>query len=182
LVHYCDQLSSLHFRYCNLVSTTHNIDELLSPLSRVKRLSFTWTDFSEMAIGQLLSCLPSLTSVNFGANHNRIRTANDSALNALTQRCISITDLAVSLQQIEDESLCDVIAFYGNRLTQLSIRCEPTTITAIANCCTNITRLTLRAAGQRQNTHTLLHLLHRCHRLERMELEGWLIQDIPSVV
>ncbi|KAI9497044.1 hypothetical protein BDB00DRAFT_868878 [Zychaea mexicana] len=181
---YCRHLQTLQFRYCNLVSTTHNIHALLaSPLKRVNRLSMVWTDFSETALSQLLSCLPDLTTIDLGANHNRIRTANDSALTALTQHCFHIRNLAVSLQHIEQESLCDVLAFYGNQF--LSIRCgsSPRILGTVATFCSHVVHLSLRAAGrQRQKSHALEHVLRQCTRLRWLELSGWLIQDIPSVV
>ena len=181
-------IHTLEFRNCNLVSTTHNVRQLLFTMQHVEHVSMMWTDFSEMAISQLLSCLPNLKSIDFGANHNRIRTANDSALTALTQHCFYLRHLTVSLQQIEQESLCDVLVFYGHQLTQLSIRCEsPRILDAIAHFCPRLVQLTLqRARGgymdNKTNRVLLLQILQKCRGLRSLELSGWLIQDIPSVV
>ncbi|KAG2228156.1 hypothetical protein INT45_009202 [Circinella minor] len=179
-------IQTLEFRYCNLVSTTHNIHQLLSTMQHVRHVSMIWTDFSEMAISQLLSCLPNLKSIDFGANHNRIRTANDSALTTLTQYCFHLRHLTVSLQHIEQESLCDVLVFYGHQLTQLSIRCEcPRILDVIAHFCPHIVQLTLqstRRGGYKTNCILLLQILQKCRKLQSLELIGWLIQDIPPIV
>ncbi|KAI7855090.1 hypothetical protein BDC45DRAFT_506527 [Circinella umbellata] len=182
-------IQTLEFRYCNLVSTTHNIHQLLSTMQHVRHVSMLWTDFSEMAISQLLSCLPNLKSIDFGANHNRIRTANDSALTTLTQYCSHLRHLTVSLQQIEQESLCDVLVFYGHQLTQLSIRCEsPRLLDVIAHFCPQLVQLTLQSTRRggyidnKTNYILLLQILQKCRKLQSLELVGWLIQDIPSIV
>ncbi|KAI9245385.1 hypothetical protein BDA99DRAFT_424166, partial [Phascolomyces articulosus] len=186
LVHYSKSIRHIQFRYCNLVSTTHNVNQFLSfPMKHIQRLSMVWTDFSDMAMSQLLSCLPDLTMIDLGPNHNRIRTANESALTALTQHCFHLHHLAVSLQHIEEETLCDVLLFYGHHLTLLSIRCvSPRTLDVVAQFCPRVLQLTLQAVHSTTTAGTvaMLQILQQCRHLQSLELSGWLIQDIPSIV
>lgn len=146
------QLQQLNFKYCNLVSkdqqTNGSEGNDCSVFKSTSTLSFFWTDFSESAIRKLLSGFPNLCSVEFGANHNRIHTANDSALKILREHCLDIRDLSVSLQQVAESTLCEVIAFYGPQLRRLSIRCDgPRTLTTVATHAIHVQDLSVRAVG-----------------------------------
>lgn len=140
-------VTQLEFRYCNLVAP-ESFTRPVQLFKHATRLSFFWTDFTQAAMAHLISRLPELTSVHFGANHNRIHAANNSALQILREHCPRVQDLSVSLQQVDESTLCDVIEHYGPQLRQLSFRCDsPRTLKAVAMYAIHLKDLTVRAAG-----------------------------------
>ncbi|ORY97516.1 hypothetical protein BCR43DRAFT_489913 [Syncephalastrum racemosum] len=145
----------LQFRYCNLESTKtpkpHHDPSSHMPLpvfQNATKLSLSWTDFGEPAMTDLLCCLPHLETVCFGANHNRTPEANDAALRILPLHCPKVRHLEVSLQQVSETTLCNTIAFYGNQLERLSVRCDgPRTLHAVATYATRVHDLVVRGNG-----------------------------------
>ncbi|KAI8075142.1 hypothetical protein BC940DRAFT_287558 [Gongronella butleri] len=110
------------------------------------KLEMHWTNFSKAALDTLLQVMPSLDAVALHANHNRHYLANDQALASLTRYCPRITDLAIGLQEIKDETFANCIAFYGPRLLRLNLRTHPpwNTLLAIAKHARQLHDLTLR--------------------------------------
>ncbi|KAI9021719.1 hypothetical protein CLU79DRAFT_752930 [Phycomyces nitens] len=223
-------IENIQFRYCHLiVSSGHRINShprpsvlptrsisqqksLAEPIfQKVTSLTLFWTDFSEPAILGLFSGLPHLLYASLGANHNRTFTANDYAVSVLGRYCPDISSLSVSLQQVREESLCNLIALYGNQLRDLSIRCDtPHTLDIIAVHASQIKQLSIRAVPTVQDTHfqqrrapndqlegsleetpetiekasqnNMVEILHRCQGLVQLEMVAWKTQEIPSIV
>ncbi|SAM03709.1 hypothetical protein [Absidia glauca] len=182
-------INSLRFRYCNLVCHDQveayiplapedhpsiSIYQLPAPyyyhntrapfvvpasLSPVSCLDLESTDFSSVAIQHLLQLVPRITSASFGANHNRIKDANSSALDALRTACPTIHTLKTALQQIHPSSLHSLIAFYGVQLLSLDLSChDATTLTTVAQHATHVKHLVLHPAStirkaRPQSTH-----------------------------
>ncbi|KAL0073724.1 hypothetical protein J3Q64DRAFT_1745121 [Phycomyces blakesleeanus] len=170
-------VESIQFRYCHLiVSSSHRMSTHLRPamlltarslqpqlqsssehiFQKTTCLTLFWTDFSEPAILELFCALPRLLCANLGANHNRTFTANDYAVSVLGRNCPDITSLSVSLQQVREESLCNLIACFGRQLRDLSIRCDtPRTLDVIAAHASQIKHLSVRAVPSvpTQDTH-----------------------------
>ncbi|KAG0168152.1 hypothetical protein DFQ28_004441 [Apophysomyces sp. BC1034] len=193
------QVQKLVFRYCNLVTAKTTT----SVLENTTSLSLFWTDFSEPAVARLLTGLPHLTQVDFGANHNRDDTANGFAVQALQKHCSRVQDLSVSLQQVSELVLCNAVAFYGPQLRRLSIRCDgPQTLRAVATHASSIECLIVRAmawpaqstlqaeADEEEEEETaekkvegsMTGILLRCQRLVHLEMASWMIEEIPGVV
>ncbi|KAI9499385.1 hypothetical protein BDB00DRAFT_748089, partial [Zychaea mexicana] len=149
--------------------------------SRTRRLNFCWTDFSEAAAASLFERLPYLESVNLGANRNRVVGANTAAIKSLTEHCIYIKELTVSLQQISESVLCETIAHYGPQLHKLSIRCDGReTLKSVAQHATHVKNLTIRAAEEDHGS--IVGILQRCRELVHLEMVSWMVQDVPTVV
>jgi hypothetical protein len=175
------RITHLDFQYCDLTyqATSSNTAK---PSTSLKELSMLWTDFTTEAIRQLLDFTPNLTRVSLGANHNRKPLANDSALKVLTQHCTQVKDLSVSLQQVKEASLCQVIQQYGAQLEHLSIRCEGNdTLSTIAWCTPRLQRLTIRCSDY-TGYNTVLNVLQACLSLTRLEMVSWPLHDVPSIV
>jgi hypothetical protein len=116
------------------------------PSTSTKRLILDWTDFSPTAMDVLLSTVPSLTHVSLGANHNRLKNANTTALTALERHCPRITSLTLALQQLEPADLARLITHYNARLLHLDLQyLHVDTLATVAQHATNIEQLTLRA-------------------------------------
>lgn len=172
----------LDFQYCNLTYQTSMISNPAISSTSLKELSLQWTDFSTEAIRHLFEFTPKLSRVSLGANHNRMTLANDSALRALTQHCKQIKDLSVSLQQIKEASMCHVIQQYGSQLEYLSIRCESqATLSTIALHTRCLQQLTLRCSNY-TGYNNVLNVLLACHSLSRLEMVGWPLHNVPSIV
>jgi hypothetical protein len=150
----------------------------------LKTLQLMWTDFSREAIRQLFHTAPNITMILLGANHNRTPTANDAALQLLKKCCHHIQHLSISLQQIKETSLCDLVKVYNTQLETLSIRCGDgdNTLTTISHYATNIKHLTIRRSHQTDLNAIMVVLLQKCRRLNRLEMVSWSIQDVPTVV
>ncbi|ORZ11238.1 hypothetical protein BCR42DRAFT_421820 [Absidia repens] len=119
--------------------------------SAVKTLILDWTDFSATAIDNLLHRLPCLGFVSFGANHNRIKNANNVALTSLKHHCQHIHSLKVALQQIHPLMLPLLIEHYGPQLRQLDIQCQDTTtLKTVAQYATKVEQLVIHAVGSIQ--------------------------------
>jgi hypothetical protein len=125
------------------------------PSTSTKRLILDWTDFSPTAMDVLLSTVPSLTHVSLGANHNRLKNANTTALTALERHCPRITSLTLALQQLEAADLARLITHYNVRLLHLDLQyLHVGTLAAVAQHATNIEQLTLRAVkGNAMHQH-----------------------------
>ncbi|KAI9321274.1 hypothetical protein BX666DRAFT_1900370 [Dichotomocladium elegans] len=115
---------------------------------------------------------------------------NDLGLQLLRSYCPHIHDLSIFLLEHDDnDAVCDLVAFYGPRLTRLAIRCNnPQTLDTIATHATRLGDLTmLRGHGRlchpssrwQQSTLTLLR---RCGRLARLEMISWMVHDVPRLV
>ncbi|KAF7726574.1 hypothetical protein EC973_008619 [Apophysomyces ossiformis] len=199
------ELNKLTVKYCQLQAVDEQQEES-ARFNNLTSVSFVWTDFSKEAIRQLLVSLPCLKQIDFGANHNRILGANDSALEALRDHCSYINHLSVSLQEVNETSLCSVIAHYGSQLKRLSIRCASAdTLKTVATHATCIEQLVIRSSGdvalqtrrQRQNRaqheseeeteeeaveDNVMGILQHCRGLVRLEMVSWMIQDVPWIV
>ncbi|KAI8885971.1 hypothetical protein K501DRAFT_244933 [Backusella circina FSU 941] len=207
LVFTLPRLTLLDFQYCELISSDNVITKNDSDDKRtmenkthsssssnnkrrvtyhphLQSLQLMWTDFSREAIRQLFHTAPNITMILLGANHNRTPTANDAALQLLKKYCHSIKHLSISLQQIKEASLCDLVREYNTQLETLSIRCGDGdhTLTTISNYATNIKHLTIRRSHQTDLNVIMVVLLQKCRRLTRLEMVSWPIQDVPTVV
>lgn len=192
------RLKSLDFQYCDLITTPiedeeeqdcYNNDKGKEVLFNLTQLNLMWTDFTTEAIRQLLIMTPNLNHVVLGANHNRKPLANDSALHVMTQLCPFIKHLEISLQQVKEASLCQLIGVYGSQLENLSIRCEGNeTIRQISRLCTKkLQHLVIRCSTNSSNAvvgynQEMMHVLEQCHALTHLEMVSWPLQDVPSVV
>lgn len=194
------RLKHLDFQYCNLVSandtkTNHRDgaqsdnfaledDTTEKPITinhNLTGLNLMWTDFSTEAIRQLLYITPNLNRVVLGANHNRKRLANDTALKVLTEQCQDIKSLSISLQQVKEISICEVIQKYGSQLEHLSIRCEGSdTIKTISQYTTKLQHLVIRCNNSGYNN--VMNILRQCRSLNHLEMISWPLQDVPTVV
>lgn len=137
----------LELAYCQLEDAADDHD--MPTVRQVTRVDFCWTDFgSEVAAYQIFSFLPGLEHVHLGANRNRVTHANTAAVHALVRCCNKVRDLALSLQQVEQDMLCRAIAAYGSQLEHLSIRCSgPETLHAVAKYATGVKNLIIRAGS-----------------------------------
>lgn len=175
-------LERLHFQYCDLISNPQEGDEDTKQiLCNLVELNLMWTDFSADAIRQLVLITPNLNRVVLGANHNRKRLANDAALGILTKYCRNIKDLSISLQQIKETSICQVIQTYGSQLEKLSIRCEGNeTIRTISHYTKKLQQLVIRCNYTGYNN--VMNILEECQYLTHLEMVSWPLQDVPSIV
>ncbi|CEP18590.1 hypothetical protein [Parasitella parasitica] len=194
------RLTHLDFQYCELTSTYSSTSAtiasaaVLSEANAAKTaltchapnltsLNLLWTDFSADAIRQLFSFAPNLNRVVLGANHNRKPMANDTALQLLTANCLHVKDLSISLQQVKETSLCQVIQMYGAQLQHLSIRCEGNdTLWAISQYTKQLRQLVLRCSNYTGGYHSVLHVLQDCRALQHLEMVSWPLHDVPSIV
>ncbi|CAM0137421.1 hypothetical protein VKS41_003219 [Umbelopsis sp. WA50703] len=191
-------LRHLEFRYCNLAAEAAPVnlnrnnesqeqDETTISskqiLPKMTCLTLVWTDFSSSAITALLRQLPSLQYVDFGANHNRIYSANDSAISALSENCPKVRTLHVGLQQVREQTLCQTIRRYGQALTCLDVKCDSVqtlkTVAAHAEC---LQELTVRAAGPGSYGEDMIHVLRQCKGLGKLEMVCWMLEDVPRCV
>lgn len=119
------------------------------PSTSTKHLALDWTDFSPAAMDVLLSMVPSLTHVSLGANHNRLKNANTTALAALERHCPHITSLTLALQQLHPAAVTRLITHYNAKLLHLDLQyLHAGTLTAVAQHATNIDQLILRAVKE----------------------------------
>ncbi|KAF1805901.1 hypothetical protein FB192DRAFT_1276306 [Mucor lusitanicus] len=177
------RLTHLDFQYCELTASPTIKPMAVCHLPNLKNLHFLWTDFSADAIRQLFSFTPSLNRVVLGANHNRKAMANDAALQCLTQHCTQIKDLSISLQQVKEASLCQVIQVYGSQLQHLSIRCEGNdTLWAISQHTKQLRQLVLRCSNYTGGYHSVMNVLQDCRSLQHLEMVSWPLHDVPSIV
>ncbi|KAI8089345.1 uncharacterized protein BX664DRAFT_332776 [Halteromyces radiatus] len=157
-------LQRVVLRYCDLVATpsipfglyaaqgtnttattTMDLQQQQQRNSSITTLELYWTDFPKTAIDALLSALPALSKVHFGANHNRHIMANNIALHSLQKYCSHVMDLDIGLQEVGDQTLVDCIAFYGTQLRRLSVPSRsPQTLFAITKYATQVQDLTVR--------------------------------------
>ncbi|GAN01957.1 hypothetical protein MAM1_0014c01394 [Mucor ambiguus] len=182
------QLTHLDFQYCELTAaasaaTWKTKSMPMCHLPNLKNLNLLWTDFSAEAIRQLFSFTPNLDRVILGANHNRKAMANDAALQYLTEHCTQIKDLSISLQQVKEASLCQVIQVYGPQLQHLSIRCEGNdTLWAISQHTKQLRQLVIRCSNYTGGYHSVMHVLQDCRSLQHLEMVSWPLHDMPSIV
>ncbi|RUS20478.1 hypothetical protein BC937DRAFT_95113 [Endogone sp. FLAS-F59071] len=151
----------------------------------ITHLTFVWTDFSSSAISKLLRRLPGLRYVSWQPNHNRVYTANDSALSTLIRHCPEVSNLDVSLQEVREDSVRAAVVRYGTQLRELRIRCGPTNavLQAIATHATNLESLELFATEiVRCEAEDLLRVLARCPHLRMCRVAGFPFfgKGIPS--
>ncbi|GAB5589721.1 hypothetical protein Unana1_04621 [Umbelopsis nana] len=197
-------LQHLEFRYCNLAAevmpstgpnrsphlpetqgqgSTDEPEQPTSEFSQTSYLTLVWTDFSSSAISTLLRQLPALQVVDFGANHNRIYSANDSAISALSQYCPNVQVLHVGLQQVREQTLCETIRRYGPSLTCLDVKCDSVqTLKAVAAHAESLQELTVRAAGPGSYGEDMVHVLRQCKGLGKLEMVCWMLEDVPRCV
>jgi hypothetical protein len=140
--------------YCHLSQTENKTDVFRSSL---KNLELKWTDFSPESIRQLLELTPNLTRIELGANHNKTKMANDWALCYLKQYCMNIQHLAISLQQVKEESICDLIKQYADQLETIQMRSDHLTLKTTALYASQLKQLNLRGPEQE-----ILVLLEKC--------------------
>ncbi|KAI9281647.1 hypothetical protein BY458DRAFT_499274 [Sporodiniella umbellata] len=171
------KVTRLDLRYCNLI--------LRSPsnvvLNRVMEMKIAWTDFTLGAIESLLESLPNLKRATLDANHNRRPEENDLAVLMLPRICPGLQALSISLQQIQESTLCGLVKAYGSQLEQLSLRCESDQllkeISQHASCLKN---LVIRHSGCHLNDVT--HILKGCDSLNHFELVSWPVKGVPHVI
>lgn len=207
--HVCQVASALpllkhfEFRYCNLAAEvmpsspirnphmpgsqghggTDALEQPKSEFSQTSYLTLVWTDFSSSAISTLLRHLPGLQVVDFGANHNRIYSANDSAIFSLSQYCPKVQVLHVGLQQVREQTLCETIRLYGSSLTCLDVKCDSVqTLKAVAAHAESLQELTVRAAGPGSYGDDMIHVLRQCKGLGKLEMVCWMLEDVPRCV
>lgn len=180
------RLTHLDFQYCELTTTTATISTAIDSkchFPNLTNLNLLWTDFSADAIRQLFSYTPKLNRVILGANHNRKPMANDAALQLLTSNCAHVKDLSISLQQIKEASLCQVIQMYGPQLQHLSIRCEGNdTLWAISQFTKQLRQLVIRCSNYTGGYHSVMNVLQDCRSLQHLEMVSWPLHDVPSIV
>ncbi|KAL9548029.1 hypothetical protein PS6_006830 [Mucor atramentarius] len=182
------RLTHLDFQYCELTASTASTIATAKSLSichlpNLKNLNLLWTDFSADAIRQLFSLTPNLNRVTLGANHNRKAMANDAALQCLTEHCTQVKDLSISLQQVKEASLCQVIEVYGSQLQHLSIRCEGNdTLWAISQHTKQLRQLIIRCSNYTGGYHSVMNVLQDCRSLQHLEMVSWPLHDVPSIV
>ncbi|KAL0079047.1 hypothetical protein J3Q64DRAFT_1763327 [Phycomyces blakesleeanus] len=216
------QLTHVTLNHCRLVATQHRgeiretewgstdtsgIDdeqeqEVIAPtpkseeiFERVCHLNAQWTDFSVGAATQLLSSMPLLGWIDLGANHNRIPTANDGVVASLWEHCPRLRHMSISLQQVSESTLCELISKFGGQLETLAIRCDGLeTLGALATYCTRLERLVIRAANtpwtveftttppDEEITNTVVSILQHCQGLVQLEMVSWVMQDVPVIV
>ncbi|KAI9307451.1 hypothetical protein BJ944DRAFT_152205, partial [Cunninghamella echinulata] len=122
-----------------------NTNKMIKKYNNITSLELYWTDFTKSSMITLLSCLPSLTSIHLNANHNRYVSANNQILQILPAHCPLIKDLEIGLQEVDEQTLTDCVAFYGHQLERLSIRSHgPLVLFAIAKHATQVKDLTIR--------------------------------------
>ncbi|KAI8981795.1 hypothetical protein BDF20DRAFT_429336 [Mycotypha africana] len=195
------------------VSMTHNAGAQKEGCCWCRRIVFPtvqslvslWTDFSVEAMRQLYEIMPNLNRVHLGANHNRTARANDAAVRHLSRYCSRIQHLFISLQQIEETTLCETIRAYGKHLLSLSVRCEgETTLEAIALYSAQLQQLVMRCSHKiTQSAWSPPQALHReeervsssvnhgqqvhlilqaCETLNYVAWIGWPLHALPAVV
>ncbi|CAO3617077.1 unnamed protein product [Mucor fragilis] len=184
------RLTHLDFQYCELTATatgapwTATVKSVSKcQLPNLRNLNLLWTDFSADAIRQLFSFTPNLNRVILGANHNRKAMANNAALQSLTEHCTQVRDLSISLQQVKEASLCQVIEMYGSQLQHLSIRCEGNdTLWAISQHTKQLRQLVIRCSNYTGGYHSVMNVLQDCRSLQHLEMVSWPLHDVPSIV
>ncbi|KAI7891127.1 uncharacterized protein EV154DRAFT_420916 [Mucor mucedo] len=182
VLHRLPNLTLLDFSYCDLKESEEEEEELVV-LEGITTLNLVWTDFSTAAIRQLWMMTPNLTRVHLGANHNRQKLTNDTALIALTESCPRINDLEVSLQQVQEDSICKLIQTYGSQLERLSVRCEGNdTLRSIAHHTQSLQQLILRCNYSGYYNHHVMHIFQQCQSLTHLEMVSWPLQDVPTIV
>ncbi|KAG1445109.1 hypothetical protein G6F56_010027 [Rhizopus delemar] len=170
-------LIRLDIRYCNLT----DVSAATLTFENITDLQLIWTDFSLEAIQKLFESLPNLNQVLLGANHNRRPTENDAALGLLQRSCLQVSRLSVSLQQVNEATLCAVLCHYGLQLKQLSLRCEgDQIIRAISQYAHRLQSLVIRHSGC--NLNDVSNILRECDSLNHFELVSWPERQVPSVV
>ncbi|KAI8337626.1 hypothetical protein BC941DRAFT_452458 [Chlamydoabsidia padenii] len=162
------------------------------PSTSIKQLELEWTDFSSMAIDKLISMVPTLTHVSFGANHNRLKNANTTALESLKRHCPLIESLKIALQQIHPPILSHIIIYYGPRqLYHLDIQCHHIdTLKTVAQYANKVKQLVIHSVGQQEVdikdplvvANKVMSIVQQCNQLIHMEMISWGIKDIPSVI
>jgi hypothetical protein len=83
--------------------------------------------------------------------------ANDWALCYLKQYCMNIQHLAISLQQVKEESICDLIKQYADQLETIQMRSDHLTLKTTALYASQLKQLNLRGPEQE-----ILVLLEKC--------------------
>lgn len=142
-------IEHLRIQYSSLGShrTISDLDTN-SSFTKAKHLDLCWSDFSQEAASQLLQLLPNVETVNLGANRNKFRGANTTAVRSLSEHCPRVKHLTISLQQVSESVLCDTITYYGPQLHSLSIRCDGRdTLKCVARHATLVKNLTIRAGS-----------------------------------
>lgn len=177
------RLHHLDFQYCELTATA--LPALpTQQLPKIKEINLLWTDFSTEAIRQLFCFAPSLSRISLGANHNRKPLANDTALKCLIENCPDIRWLSISLQQVKESSVCQVIQQYGSQLDYLAIRCEGnTTLKMISQHNKQLQKLVIRCNNYTgYQSFIINHILQECRYLNHLEMISWPIHDVPSII
>lgn len=155
LTHQLPNIEHLRIQYSQLKSDPSSQTMTTTPgydtdnsFTKAKNLDLCWTDFSEEAAAQLLQLLPNVETVNLGANRNKNRGANTTAVRSLSEHCPAVKHLTISLQQVSEPVLCDTITYYGPQLHSLSIRCDGRdTLKCVARHATLVKNLTIRAGS-----------------------------------
>ncbi|OZJ04796.1 hypothetical protein BZG36_01877 [Bifiguratus adelaidae] len=157
------------------VTSTPPLTDSAPTFHSVTHLTTQWTNFSALAVKQLLSSLPNLRHCHLQANHNRILMANDAAIEHLTSHCSHISTLHVSLQEVREVTLQKAIQKYGKQLVELSVRCESRALLrTIAECATNLQALKLRATTAiSHDADDILRILVRCQDLQHILFQSF---------
>ncbi|ORY93765.1 hypothetical protein BCR43DRAFT_495284 [Syncephalastrum racemosum] len=137
--------SRIELHYCDLVMETPTPTKTVTETTELR---LHWTDFTEQAIRGLFAGMPYLEHIELGANRNRIAGINTAAIWALGQSCPLVRHLSLSLQQVDEEAVCDLIARYGPQLQQLALRCDGSaTLWTVARHATHVENLVIRAGN-----------------------------------
>ncbi|KAI8992421.1 hypothetical protein BDB01DRAFT_778400 [Pilobolus umbonatus] len=172
------QVESLDIHYCELTSDDRFKKE--SSLS-LKKLALTWTDFSAKSIQHLYSLVPNVRHVTLGSNHNKIHMANDSAILHLKTHCQRVSHLSISLQEIKQSLVCNLIQFYNRQLQCLSARCEGNNmLRVISQHATQLKKLVVRCNYEGYNN--IIPILQQCQVLSHFEMVNWSLHDVPLIV
>lgn len=138
-------LPRIELHYCDLIIDTPMPTKTVTETTDLR---LHWTDFTEQAIHGLFAGMPYLEHIELGANRNRVAGTNTAALWALGQMCPLVRHLSLSLQEVDEAAVCDLISRYGPQLQQLALRCDGSaTLRAVARHATHVENLIIRAGN-----------------------------------
>lgn len=192
-------VTHVEFKYCHIVYSplTYNTKKpsLLYPKQATtvnqannrhfKSLSFTWTDFTQKAI--IPSLYSQITHLELGPNRNKYIMVNELMAKSITTYCPHVTHLSIILPQVFETTLCDIVAYYGAQLQELSIRCESDKLLhTIVLHSRNLRHLAIRVSPSAENDKISDHLtnvIQKCSNLTELQVSSCFLEgDIPLEV